>query len=206
MSSPSEKKQDAEQVSSPSVLEDNTQSINGGDVHQPDTGNVDKIREILFGGQMKDYERRFARVEERLIQESSDLREETRKRFDVLELFIKKEFAALTDSLQAEHRTRDEAVQGLWHGLYDTGKALEARLAELQENSMRAQSGLRQQILEQSQTLSDEIREKRQELASMLQREVAELNHEKTDRSALGALFTEMALRLNNELKIPGAN
>ena len=37
----------------------------------------------------------------------------------------------------------------------------------------------------------------------MLQREVAELNHEKTDRSSLATLLTEMALRLNNDLKMP---
>lgn len=31
-------------------------------------GNVDKIRDILFGGQMRDYDRRFARVEDRITQ------------------------------------------------------------------------------------------------------------------------------------------
>ena len=29
-------------------------------------GNVDKIRDILFGGQMRDYEQRFADLEKRL--------------------------------------------------------------------------------------------------------------------------------------------
>ena len=32
----------------------------------PDTGNVDKIRDILFGSQMRDYDRRFSTLEERL--------------------------------------------------------------------------------------------------------------------------------------------
>jgi hypothetical protein len=30
------------------------------------------------------------------------------------------------------------------------------------------------------------------------------LRHEKTDRATLAALLTEMAMRLNNELTIPG--
>ena len=34
--------------------------------------------------------------------------------------------------------------------------------------------------------------------------EVADLNHEKTDRASLSALFTELALRLNQDFKIPG--
>jgi hypothetical protein len=197
-----------QQVSSQASGEDNgqSQSSNGGDVRQPDSANVDKIREILFGGQMRDYERRFTRVEDRLIKESADLREDTRKRFDALEMFVKKEFAELAHRLQAEHRTRDEAMHGLWCGLHDTGQALEAKLTELQEHSAGAQSDLRQQILEQSKNLSDEIRHRQDELTAMLQREVAQLNHEKTDRSSLATLFTEMALRLENDLKIPVAN
>ncbi|MBV9959511.1 MAG: hypothetical protein JO360_13885, partial [Acidobacteria bacterium] len=43
------------------------------------------------------------------------------------------------------------------------------------------------------------------ELLAALEREAAELRTDKTDRSALAALFTELAMRLNNDFKIPGA-
>src|SRR5215212_4784716 len=78
-----------------------------------EASNIDKIRDILFGVQMRDYEKRFTRLEERLLKESQDLRDETRRRFDSLEAFIKSEFAAVTDRLQSEQRTRDESVQTL---------------------------------------------------------------------------------------------
>jgi len=54
-------------------------------------GNLEKIRDILFGAQVHDFEKRFARLEERLMKETSDARAETRKRFEALESFIKKE-------------------------------------------------------------------------------------------------------------------
>jgi hypothetical protein len=41
-------------------------------------------------------------------------------------------------------------------------------------------------------------------MSAMLAREVAELGTAKTDRASLAGLFTEVALRLNNEVKIPG--
>jgi hypothetical protein len=53
-------------------------------------GNVDKIRDILFGSQMREYETRFSRLEESLLKESQDLKETTRRRFDTLEAYIKK--------------------------------------------------------------------------------------------------------------------
>ena len=169
-----------------------------------ESGNIDKIREILFGVQMRDNEKRFARLEDRLLQEAADLREDTRKRFEVLEAFVKSEFEALTDRLQVEQRTRDESVQNLARDLQGTGKALEKKLAQFDEQTTRSQRDLRQQILDQSKNLSDEIRQKSNELVARLEREVAELGHAKTDRASLAALFTEVALRLNNEFKIPG--
>jgi hypothetical protein len=179
-----------------------SESINGADA-QPDAGNIEKIRDILFGGQMRDYDRRFSRVEEQLIKESLNLREDTRKRFEGLEAFIKSEFAALSERLQAEQRTRDDAVQGLWRGVQELNQSISGKLADLHDGTTRAQSDLRQQILDQSKALSDEIRSKQDEVTAMLQREVADLTDAKTDRSALANLFTEMAMRLNNDLKLP---
>ena len=36
--------------------------------------NVDKIRDILFGAQMRDYDKRFARLEDRLMKDAEALR------------------------------------------------------------------------------------------------------------------------------------
>jgi hypothetical protein len=191
------------QVTSTAPAGNESQSEPAGDAQPPDIGNIDKIRDILFGGHIRDYEKRFMRVEERLTKESQDLREDTRRRFEALEQFIKAEFAALGDRLQAEQRTRDEADQGVWRGLHETGQSLNTKIAELQDQSERAQSNLRQQILAQSKDLSDDIRRNQEEITEALQREVADLNHGKTDRSSLATLLTEMAMRLNNDLKLP---
>ena len=191
------------QVASIGPDESHPESKPDSDAQPPDIGNIDKIRDILFGGHIRDYDKRFTRVEERLTKESLDLREDTRRRFEALEQFIKAEFAALGDRLQAEQRTRDEAVQGVWRGLHEAGQSINARIAELQDQSERAQSNLRQQILAQSKDLSDDIRRNQEEITETLQREVADLNQGKADRSSLATLLTEMAMRLNNDLKLP---
>ena len=185
--------------------ENRSQPVNAVGV-ESEISNIDKIREILFGGQMRDYDRRFSRVEEQLVKESLELREDTRKRFEALEAFVKAEFTALTDRLQAEQRTRDDAVSGLWRGVQEASQALSSKLAESQEQTARAHSALRQQILSQSQDLSDEMRRRQDEITALIQREVADLNHGKTDRSSLATLLTEMAMRLNNDLKLPVTN
>lgn len=206
MSSPEQKKA-YDESTSPLHNEGETQlqATNGAGV-EPDMGNIDKIRDILFGGHMRDYDRRFTRVEEQLVKESLELREDTKKRFEALEAFVKAELAALADRLQAEQRTRDDAVSGLWRGVHESSQALSAKLGEAQEQTARAHSELRQQILSQSKDLNDEMRRRQDDVTALIQREVADLNHGKTDRSSLATLLTEMAMRLNNDLKMPVAN
>ncbi|HZJ43583.1 MAG TPA: hypothetical protein VFD63_07445 [Pyrinomonadaceae bacterium] len=206
MSSPEQQKANDESKSPlHNEGEPQSQQTSGAGV-EPDIGNIDKIREILFGGHMRDYDRRFSRVEEQLVKDSLELREDTRKRFEALEAFVKAEFAALTDRLQAEQRTRDDAVSGLWRGVHESSQALSAKLGEAQEQTARAHTELRQQILSQSKDLNDEMRRKQDEVTALIQREVADLNHGKTDRSSLATLLTEMAMRLNNDLKLPVTN
>ncbi len=167
-------------------------------------GNLEKIREILFGAQVHDFEKRFTRLEEKLLKETADSRAETKKRFDAMEAFIKKEIESLADRLKTEQGERAEASKELSRELRDTAKALEKKLAQQDEQAMKGQRELRQQILDQSKSLTDEIRNRIRETSTALTRELKELRAAKTDRAALAGLFTEAAMRLSNDLKQPG--
>jgi phosphoenolpyruvate-protein kinase (PTS system EI component) len=171
-----------------------------------EAGSVDKIREILFGGHMRDYDRRFARLEERLIRESTELREENRKAVEALETFVKKEIEALIGRLQNEQQSREGSVQNVTRELHETSKTLESRLAQFDNQTTAAHRDLREQILDQSKTLNEEMRRRYEDISTLLQREVSDLTNQKTDRAALSSLFTELAMRLNQDINMPGDN
>ncbi|MEO8349654.1 MAG: hypothetical protein ABI610_12135 [Acidobacteriota bacterium] len=167
-------------------------------------GNLEKIRDILFGAQVHDFEKRFARLEERLLKETADARADTKKRFESLESFIKKEVESLADRVKAEQADRGESVKEIGRELRETAKALEKRLAAQDEQATKSQRELRQQILDQSKSLTDEIRSRNRETTTTLSREVTELRAEKTDRAALAGFLTDVAVRLTNDMKAPG--
>jgi hypothetical protein len=177
-----------------------TQSGNAPDQEQSEVGNVDKIRDIIFGGQMRDYEKRFKLLETRLIQETVELREDTRKRLAVLEMYVKRELDALSERLQTEQRSREEAIQGVLKSQSEANQLLESKLAQSDANHARTERDLRAQILEQSNMLRDEIRQKHEDITSALGREVAGLTEAKTSRSDLASMFGDLALRLNGDL------
>jgi hypothetical protein len=183
-------------------VNDSRQSQSAPD--SPGVANLDKVRDILFGAQMRDYDRRFTRLEERMLKEVSDARDDTRRRFDQLENFIRQEIAALGERLRAENQQRSEATEDITRELRDTAKNLNQKISHLDEQTAQTHREMRQQILDQSKSLSDEIRQKTEELAATGAREARELRSDKADRVALSNLFTELAMRLNNEFKLPG--
>ena len=166
--------------------------------------SLDKIRDILFGSQAREYERRFTRLEERLIKESADLRDDLRKRFDSLETYIKREIESLADRLRVEHSERADAIDQLARELKETGRTLDKKNEQLNEHLNRSERDLRDQLLGQSKALADDISLKHETMTAALDREARQLRDEKTDRTALASLFMEVAMRLNNEFKIPG--
>ncbi|MEA5602172.1 hypothetical protein [Nostoc sp. UHCC 0252] len=163
--------------------------------------NLDKVREILFGNQIRDTERRFTRLEEHLIKELGNVRDETRKRLDALEIYIKQEVDSLTQRLKNEQLERDSQLKAVVEESKTTSIFLEKKITQFEEQNTNNQRELREQILNQSKNLQDDIQQKSQEILTLLEREAQELRRDKTDRSHLAAIFAELAMRLNAENK-----
>jgi DNA anti-recombination protein RmuC len=182
-----------------------TQSVNDAPAAPDLAGgaSIDKVRDILFGVQMREYDKRFARLEERLAKDTAELRDDVRRRLTALEQYVHQEVEALGDRLSAEQGARLDGEKSLGAELRETERAFEKRTAALDDQSARAQRELRQQLLEQAQRLSDEIQQKHQELLGEVGRASGELRDEKADRAALATLFTEMAMRLSNQFRLP---
>jgi hypothetical protein len=77
------------------------------------TGSIDQIRDIIFGSQMREYERRFQQLEERTRQRIEELHAEVGKRLEAIEAFARREIDAQDERLKGEQSARSDAVQAL---------------------------------------------------------------------------------------------
>jgi hypothetical protein len=173
---------------------------------EPAAGNIDKIRDILFGSNMRDYEQRFSRLEEALKKESLDLRETTRRHLEALEGFVHKELAALDARLNTERDERSEGHSRLTADLSSASTSIQKKIGEIENHEAQAKREIRNDLLQQSKELTDAIRNKGEELIALLEHRAQELQHAKTDRAALAGLFNEVALRLTDQFKVTGAS
>jgi len=160
-------------------------------------GNIEKIRDILFGTQMREYDKRFSRLEDRMRKEVNDLKEDLRKNFESLESFIKREIELLSDRLQKEQNERYSAVKEVAQESKEASSEMERRIVETEDHINKKVRELNDQLLALSKQLSEEIQQKHEALSASLDREAQELRGEKVDRANLSELLMEMALRIN---------
>ena len=175
-------------------------------VSPPDqsAGNVDKIRDILFGAQIREYGNRFVRLEENLLKETAAIRDDTKKRFDALETFVRHQFDALQERLKNERDERASSLKQVARDLSEIEGTLTHRIQELEEQTSQSDRHLRLELLQQSKAFTEDLRRKQDETSALLESRLQELHRNKTDRAALASLFTELAMRLNDEFQIPG--
>jgi len=120
--------------------------------------------------------------------------------------YMKGELKSLADRLMSEQNARADAVKSLSDGIKDVSHAFEKKVTAIDEQAAKSESDLRQKILAQSKDLSDEIHKRHNDMLSALQRESSEIRDDKADRTALAELFTEMAMRLTNDFKMPDSD
>ncbi len=161
--------------------------------------NLDKIRDILFGAQVRDHERRFTRLETQLLAEAAQLRNDLKQRFAALEQYIRKEVEALTAKLSDEQQARTANVGQVTKDLQALAGTLQTSAAALKSQTAQAQHKLENELQAEAAALRKDYGQKHAELSATVEAAVQRLSAQKTDRAALAALFQELSLRLSDD-------
>lgn len=168
-------------------------------------GNVDKIRQILFGGQMRDYEKRFDAMEKRLTQSIERVSRDIERRLERVDTFARREVEKLAEQLKSEKRDRvadSKKGSGELQSLIDQ---VETWFAEVDEQMAKDAKNIRLEIIDQSELLAAQIRDNHEQLTASLQQEADELADKKLARDDMASLLSEFAMRLSKDFKLPKA-
>ena len=158
------------------------------------SGNIDKVRDILFGGQMRDYDRRFARLEERLA--AGDGRAEGRRPQapDGARAVRQAGDRVARRSHQDRARRADRRHEGSRaRGARQRRRRSRRRPASSTTRSARCSASCASRSSSCTSSMTDDLRQKIDEVLRGWHQESTELRNDKTDRATLAALLTEMA-------------
>ena len=171
--------------------------------NEPAPESLDKVRDILFGGQMRAVESRLQGLEERIMREQASMRTDFTKQLADVDASAKREAQTLTERLVAERTKRTEELKTLSSELREILKSLEKRHVKLEELTGMADAEIRDTMLQQSRAITAEIERLSQRVSADLNREVTALRTDKTDVSAIVSVFSDMATRLAGEPRPP---
>ena len=157
--------------------------------------NISKIRDILFGNNMSEYEKRFIQLEERLENELNKFERKVDQKLTDMEQFFKDELADLRDKISTEESERTANVKRLTKDL----ESFETKFNKHKESTSGNFRDVRQQLLQASKTLTSGYQDLNNELKQNMEEKLGNLNDIKTDRSTLAVLLTEVALKLGGE-------
>ena len=169
-----------------------------------DAPGVDKIRELLFGNQMQDYDKRFAVLEERFQQKLRDLEGESSRSLGSMESSIKKQLESIAGQVRQEQDLRSDGDKELGRGLRELIQGIEKRLGQVSDRLATVEREFTERLGHESQTLRDEIRRRNEDARTTIERMFSELSNVKTDRNLLAGLFVEIARCLNQDMTQKG--
>ncbi|MET0210796.1 MAG: hypothetical protein ABW220_17260 [Burkholderiaceae bacterium] len=171
-----------------------------------ESSGVDKMRELLFGNQMQDYDKRFSVLEDRFAQRLRDLETESSRSLSSLESTMKKQLESVAGQFREEKDLRSDADKELERSMREHTRALEKRLAQSSDQLARLEREFTDRLAQEVQGLRDEMRRRQDDTRTTVERMFGELSNVKTDRNLLAGLFVEIAKCLNQDMSPKGVN
>ena len=185
----------AYEVSGPSRIEQKPSSSTEG--HKPsEDGSLEKVRDILFGAQSREFDQRVHALENRLLQESTNLREELTRSLEALKAHFTEEVSQLKNHIKEEERGRTTSLADVGQVVQTLGANLEGQLSQLRQQGAQQSDLLEQQIIQQKSDLTKNHLQHMANLQQQFQDGLELLKAEKTDRAALAEMLMDLALRL----------
>ena len=164
-----------------------------------DAVGVDKIRDLLFGNQMQDYDRRFSKLEERVLQRFKDVESEAKRNLEMYESNAKKQVDSLAGQLRNEKDARADADKEIDRNLREQNQALEKQVRALSDQLSELEREIADRINRNDHLLREEIKQKYESIQMVMEKMFSDLGNVKTDRNLLAGLFVEVAKCLNQD-------
>ncbi len=173
---------------------------------EADDADVGKIRDILFGAQMAEYEKRFKTLESTLERRVNAAVSDAAAQHQALQERLVSEVAKLTQTNEHEAGERAQAIAKLERSARETAARIDERIAELDEHLAKENAEIRHELFESHQQVLAETKSLLATLDDVVQTSNQDLQDRKADRTELAGLFESFAQTLTRGFKMVEAD
>ncbi|MCW6038580.1 hypothetical protein K4A83_20220 [Spirulina subsalsa FACHB-351] len=166
-------------------------------------GNVEQIRDILLGSELRGYEQRFQRLETDL----SSLQKEVRDRLDLIQDTLSSEMKAMADALEKKLKylsltTHDETTK-LWQKIDQTNQKTYNTIEAINKNFAAKTSTLKDDITQTREQLQSETQVLKARIFEELEKGFSNLVENKVSRADLAEILFELCIKVKGTEFVP---
>lgn len=166
-------------------------------------GNIDQIRDIIFGPQLREYDNRFDKLESDI----SLLQQEMRDRIDQLKTVVSTEVRSTVDGLEKKIKslnvTYQEEMTDLRQQVDRVNKKFSNSIEALDQTIDSQTNTLRDELLQARAKLQEDVRSLRTQVFEELERRFAMLREDKISRHDMAEFLFEVGMRLKGNEFVP---
>lgn len=166
-------------------------------------GNIDQIRDIIFGPQLREYDNRFDKLESDI----SLLQQEMRDRIDQVRTVISTEIRSAVDVLDKKIKTLNltsqEEMTDLRQQIDRVNKKFSNTIEALDQTVDNQTHALRDEILQAKAKLQEDVRSLRGQVYEEVERRFGLLREDKISRHDMAEFLFEVGMRLKGNEFVP---
>ncbi|MEM9541209.1 MAG: hypothetical protein AAGA60_17125 [Cyanobacteria bacterium P01_E01_bin.42] len=166
-------------------------------------GNVEQIREILFGSQLRGYEQQFDKLEADFV----SLQREVRDRLEQMQSSLSSEMKALADSLEKKLKylslTTHEETSKLWQKIEQTNQKNSATLEALNKNFNTKTSSLKDELTQTREYFQSDSQTLKTKIFAELEKCFSNLKDTKVSRTDLAEVLFELCIKVKGTDFVP---
>ncbi len=166
------------------------------EIINPGLGDIEKVRDILFGKYVSSFEERFAQLEQRLEADVETLKTRLSEKIEAMDEAVNQSLARLDKQLAKEKSSRDSELRSLQNVLSEAETALKHSIAVMEDQANQDLASVRASLEESHQELLDQTLSVQAELVGELEAQKQELEGDKVGRQALALMLDEVAVKL----------
>lgn len=166
-------------------------------------GNIDQIRDIIFGAQLREYDNRFDKIDSDL----SMMQQDMQARIEQVKTVLSGEMRAAVDSFEKKIKsitlnTQEESAD-LRQQIDRVNRKFSSSIEALDEAIDSQTSSLRDEVSQTRERLSEETRTLKTQVFEELDRRFSMLREVKVSRDDMAEILFELGMRLKGTEFVP---
>ncbi len=166
-------------------------------------GNIDQIRDIIFGPQLREYNNRFDKLESDI----SLVQQEMRDRIDQVRTVLSTEIRSAVDGLEKKLKTLNltsqEEINDVRQQLDRVNKKFSSSIEALDQTVDQQNSSIREELSQSRNKLQEDVRALRGQVFDELERRFSMMREAKVSKDDMAEILFELGMRLKGNEFVP---